>query len=194
MTTKMIIKNQDGATIVEFAIIAPLLFLLIFGIIEFSLLLFNKHVITNSSREGARAGIVARENRFVDSSGNLTDDIQWDGKTVDSTVNDWIANHLVTFGGTGVPHVDINIVNDDPSIPGPPLCDQYTEFYALNNNFYSECVESVPCVPCLGYRCCLKITVSYDYHFLVFPNLMELIRGNITDKITLQAETVMLME
>lgn len=192
MTTKMIIKNQDGATIVEFAIIAPLLFLLIFGIIEFSLLLFNKHVITNSSREGARAGIVARENRFVDSSGNLTDDIQWDGKTVDSTVNDWIANHLVTFGGTGVPLVDIKIVDDDPLIPGPEPCDSSTIFYLLNDPIFDP--DTGTRVPCLGYRCCLKITVSYDYHFLVFPNLMELIRGNITDKITLQAETVMLME
>jgi len=189
MTTKMIIKNQDGVTIVEFAIIAPLLFLLIFGIIEFSLLLFNKHVITNSSREGARAGIVARENRFVDSNGNLIDDIHWDGKNVVNTVNDWIANNLVTFGGTGVPLVDIEIVDDDPSIPGPEPCDSSTTFYTLGD-FYSN----GGAVPCLGYRCCLKITVSYDYHFLVFPNLMELIRGNITDNITLQAETVMLME
>ena len=37
MITKMIIKNQDGATVVEFALIAPLLFLLIFGMIEFVL-------------------------------------------------------------------------------------------------------------------------------------------------------------
>ena len=191
MTTKMIIKNQDGATIVEFAIIVPLLFLLIFGIIEFSLLLFNKHVITNSSREGARAGIVARENRFVDSSGDLTDDIQWDGKTVDSTVNDWIANHLVTFGGTGVPQIDIEVVDDDPSIPGPEPCGS-ASFYLLNDPIFDP--DTGTGVPCLGYRCCLKITVSYDYHFLVFPNLMELIRGNITDNITLQAETVMLME
>ena len=54
------LKNQNGATAVEFAVILPLLLLLIFGIIEFGLLLFNRHVITNSVREAARAGIVVR--------------------------------------------------------------------------------------------------------------------------------------
>ena len=52
--------NQKGAAIVEFAIILPLLLLLIFGMIEFSLLMYNKAMITNASREGARRGIVYR--------------------------------------------------------------------------------------------------------------------------------------
>jgi hypothetical protein len=38
--------------------ILPVLLLLIFGIIEFSVLLYNKAVLTNASREGARAGVV----------------------------------------------------------------------------------------------------------------------------------------
>jgi Flp pilus assembly protein TadG len=42
---------------VEFAIILPLLVTLVFGIIDVGLLLYNKQVITNASREGARAGI-----------------------------------------------------------------------------------------------------------------------------------------
>ena len=53
-----IIRCQRGAAAVEFAIIAPLLFTIIFGIIEFSLLFYDKAVITNASREGARFGIV----------------------------------------------------------------------------------------------------------------------------------------
>jgi Flp pilus assembly protein TadG len=35
----------------------PLVFVILFGIIDFGLLLYNKAVITNGSREGARAGI-----------------------------------------------------------------------------------------------------------------------------------------
>ena len=52
------LKDEHGASAVEFAIILPLLFVLMFGIIEFSLLMYNKAMITNASREGARAGIV----------------------------------------------------------------------------------------------------------------------------------------
>jgi Flp pilus assembly protein TadG len=49
--------GQKGAAAVEFAIILPLLLTLVFGIIDIGLLLYNKQVITNASREGARAGI-----------------------------------------------------------------------------------------------------------------------------------------
>jgi Flp pilus assembly protein TadG len=49
--------GQKGAAAVEFAIILPLLVMIVFGIIDVGLLLYNKQVITNASREGARAGI-----------------------------------------------------------------------------------------------------------------------------------------
>lgn len=53
-------KNQHGAAAVEFALILPLLLGLLVGGIDLSLALYDKAVITNASREGARAGIVAR--------------------------------------------------------------------------------------------------------------------------------------
>jgi hypothetical protein len=51
-------RNQRGASAVEFALILPLLICVLMGIVEFGLLMYNKAVITNASREGARAGIV----------------------------------------------------------------------------------------------------------------------------------------
>jgi hypothetical protein len=54
----MHLKREDGAAAIEFALVLPILILLLFGIIEFALALYNKEVITNASREGARAGIV----------------------------------------------------------------------------------------------------------------------------------------
>jgi Flp pilus assembly protein TadG len=53
----MLRHDQKGAALIEFAIVLPLLLLLVFGIIEFGVLLYNKQVITNASREGARAAI-----------------------------------------------------------------------------------------------------------------------------------------
>ena len=52
------IAKQDGASAIEFAIILPLLLIVLFGIIEFSILLYDKAMITNASREGARVGVV----------------------------------------------------------------------------------------------------------------------------------------
>jgi len=40
------------------ALVLPLLLLLVFGIAEFGIALYRQEVLTNASREGARAGIV----------------------------------------------------------------------------------------------------------------------------------------
>lgn len=51
-------NNDDGASAVEFAIVLPLFLLFIFGIIEFGIIMYDKAMITNASREGARIGIL----------------------------------------------------------------------------------------------------------------------------------------
>ncbi|WP_179403322.1 TadE/TadG family type IV pilus assembly protein [Burkholderia guangdongensis] len=51
-------RRETGAAVVEFAIVLPLLLLLFFGIVEFGLMLYDKAVITNASREAARAAVV----------------------------------------------------------------------------------------------------------------------------------------
>ena len=51
---KNLLKSNRGAVLVEFAIIAPLLFVILFGIIEFGAVLYNQAVITNASREASR--------------------------------------------------------------------------------------------------------------------------------------------
>ena len=53
------LQNNRGVAAVELAICLPILILLVCGSIEFGLLFYNQQVITNASREGARAGIVA---------------------------------------------------------------------------------------------------------------------------------------
>lgn len=55
------LRYQQGSEVVEFAITSALLFLILFGIIEFSVALFDKATLTNASREGARVGILFRD-------------------------------------------------------------------------------------------------------------------------------------
>lgn len=54
------IKSEKGATLIEFVLVLPLLVLFLFAIIEFSVLMYDKAVITLGSREGARAAVVWR--------------------------------------------------------------------------------------------------------------------------------------
>ena len=86
----MRVRNEDGGSAVEFAIVCPLLFIVLFGIIEFAVLLYDKATITNASREGARAGIVFN----FDPSGptRITDE------EIRTVVGNYCATHLISFG------------------------------------------------------------------------------------------------
>ncbi len=87
------LKDSKGASAVEFALVLPILVVLVFGIIEFSLVLYDKAMITNASREGARAGIVFRTDPVIGNYSPLTN------SEVESIVNQYLSNHLITFGG-----------------------------------------------------------------------------------------------
>lgn len=49
-------KNTSGATIIEFAVVSPLLFLLLAGIIELGLILFTTSAMEGATNIGARIG------------------------------------------------------------------------------------------------------------------------------------------
>ncbi len=51
-------KQRRGAAAVEFAIVAPIFFLLVFGMIEYGRMVMVQQVLTNASREGARIGVL----------------------------------------------------------------------------------------------------------------------------------------
>lgn len=82
------IRNQKGAALVEFAIVLPLLLVLVFGMIEFSIMFYDKAVITNAGREGARAGIVYDFPARI-STGDI-----------ETIVGNYCSGRLITFGST----------------------------------------------------------------------------------------------
>lgn len=51
-------RNRRGAAAVEFAIVAPIFFLMVFGMIEFGRVVMVQQIITNASREGARLAVL----------------------------------------------------------------------------------------------------------------------------------------
>jgi Flp pilus assembly protein TadG len=81
------INNQNGASMVEFALVLPVLLLLIFGMIEFSVMLYDKAMLTNASREGARLGIL------YDYPDRITTG------EMNTTVDNYLQNHLISLGG-----------------------------------------------------------------------------------------------
>jgi len=86
-------SRERGGTAVEVAIILPVLVLIIFGIIEFGLLLYDQQVVTNASREGARAGIVQADPRPGLAA-------------INSVVNSYTTGYLISLG-TASPAVSL---------------------------------------------------------------------------------------
>lgn len=88
------LRKQEGAEVVEFAICSTLLFLILFGIIEFSVALFDKATLTNASREGARTGILFRSGSRSIAANTAEDEI------IDQAIQDYAADYLISLGGT----------------------------------------------------------------------------------------------
>jgi Flp pilus assembly protein TadG len=103
----MFAKDENGGTLSEFAIIAPFLFLLLFGIIEFGVLLHDRAIIINASREGARAGIVFSHPNPVSEA------------EIRQVVTNYCGTYLISFGSSTPPILDIDV--DPGFVSGDPL-------------------------------------------------------------------------
>ena len=55
---KRLVREQQGAAALEFALVAPLFLILMFGVLDFGLAMYAKGLITHASQEGARYGTV----------------------------------------------------------------------------------------------------------------------------------------
>jgi len=87
---KLRCKNQEGASLVEFSLLAPLFVVLLFGLVEFGLSIYSKGVLTNASREGARFGVVYTTPRKT--TGEITVRVQ---------------DYLTKSGFTGTPTINV---------------------------------------------------------------------------------------
>jgi Flp pilus assembly protein TadG len=90
------LESQNGTALVEFALIALLLFSLLFAIIEFGVYMYNRQVITNASREGARAGIVYKDPIVTEDQ-------------IRQEVKRYCQNNLVTFGDANEPRTEADV-------------------------------------------------------------------------------------
>ena len=97
-------SRTEGVATVEFAVLCPLLLLIIGGILDFGHAWYIREVITNASREGARYGVSFQVDNIAQriSPSGLSPSIQ------DYVINNYISKTLVsslspnvTGGGAG---------------------------------------------------------------------------------------------
>lgn len=103
-------KSSRGQVIIEFAFIVVLLFILILGIVEFGIILYDKSILTDACREGARAGVVFRADSSTFAYDPLTE------AEIRTVIDNYVQNRLVTFGAPFNATTDVIIAWD----PYPP--------------------------------------------------------------------------
>jgi Flp pilus assembly protein TadG len=96
---------QQGAAAVEFALVLPILLLVFFGMVELSLALYDKAILTNASREGARAGIVLSSPKMTDAQ-------------IRAVVLNYTNGSLISLGTTTAPTVTVE-QSTPASFPNP---------------------------------------------------------------------------
>jgi Flp pilus assembly protein TadG len=99
------LRQQKGAAAVEFALILPILLLVFFGMIELSLALYDKAILTNASREGARAGIVLSSPKMTEAQ-------------IRDVVLNYTDGALISLGSTTAPTVTIE-QSSQANFPNP---------------------------------------------------------------------------
>jgi len=114
-------KSQKGSVLVEFALILPVFMLLLFGVISFSVALYDKTVLTMATREGARAGA-----KYV--AGKTNDERGVIGRTTAATA---CQNSLISFGADMNPTFNYSINGDILTVSTSNV--PYTGLYVFSN-------------------------------------------------------------
>lgn len=135
-------EHQKGLSLVELAIVISLLFLLIFGIIEFGFIMYNQQVISNAAREGARLGVVARPPDETTTSGVVVYKIT--SPEIIDLVKKYAENNIVTFGPKNF-SVQVKFY---PSLEGTEISGQ---------------------TRCENFKELLEVVVKYEYRFIFLP-------------------------
>lgn len=141
-----LLKGQRGAVAIEFALVLIFILLpLLIGIIEFGILFYNKAMITNASREGARTGIVSA----INPDDPDDDTYHPDDSAITGKVDQYLQTFLITFGGSNSPGTDIKryLRGTDPPTEiayGAETAGDY-----------------------------LRVEVTYTYDFLVLPRFVS---------------------
>ncbi|WP_179400911.1 TadE/TadG family type IV pilus assembly protein [Burkholderia guangdongensis] len=99
-------RDERGVVALEFVLVFPFFMLLLFGIVDTSLILCDKAVLTNASREAARAGVVVHVPPLSSTA-------------IANVALAYAQNNLVTGGIASAPTVSVS--QPDGTSSGSPL-------------------------------------------------------------------------
>ena len=108
-------KSNQGQTMVEFAFIVVPLLVLVLGIMEFGILLYDKAVLTDACQEAARAAVMFRADSTEFAYTPMTE------AEIKTIVGNYAQNRLLTFGDPFDASTDVAVAWDPAPTHGSML-------------------------------------------------------------------------
>ncbi|WP_340123221.1 TadE/TadG family type IV pilus assembly protein [Methylobacter svalbardensis] len=169
-------KFETGAALIEFAIIVPLLLLLVVGISEFGFAFYHLNILNKSVQDGARY--------FSDSSKARNGDIDMPIDTNPATNGTNINNtkNLVIYGNINIPSPCTS--STMPPCPLMPTAGNYTPLPTVTSPDANH----------------IMVTATYNHNLMtndLLSNLMKLVSGgnsSVGSDIPLTASSVLRVE
>src|SRR6188474_2435216 len=106
--TRRFLRRTKGAAIIEFALVVPILFLLVWGIISFSRAYQRLNALSSALREGAR---VASTLDSLVSLGSRRTQVRTAVRSFSGALGYPVDTSLVTVNAAGGVQVSVNVVN-----------------------------------------------------------------------------------
>lgn len=97
--------GESGQALVEFAIVAPMLLLLVLGIVDFGRAFYTYHVMIDAAREGARVAVIANPTTTQDTVMKRINTLLYNAGMDTAQSSALGAQKTITgfHGGTGTP-------------------------------------------------------------------------------------------
>jgi Flp pilus assembly protein TadG len=103
MQLKNTIKNERGQTMVEFALVLPILLVLLFGIIQFGIIFNNYVALTDAARAASRKGAVSR------SASNPKFECEDTGRRAGANLKNWGTDFVLTCSSSWTIGSDVTV-------------------------------------------------------------------------------------
>ncbi|MDB4285489.1 pilus assembly protein [bacterium] len=168
----MKLARQDGAAAVEFAIISILLFMLLFGIIEMSIALYDNAKVADAARTGVRSAANYKVDPDTEIYEHLPSTDPGGGLDICSIVEEEM-KLAITFGSTTSPLPCGSTLQGSGDAIQVIWCTDPTD--CANSQVPEANVDGYS----LGIPLYVEVTVRYGYDFLVLPGFIPILGDSI---------------
>ncbi|OUR79844.1 hypothetical protein A9Q83_02520 [Alphaproteobacteria bacterium 46_93_T64] len=152
------IRNQDGTTAVELALISPVLALILFGIIELSVAMFVNTVVEGGLRDASRVGLTGLEVGVGSREQTIADIVNGASLgMVNLTPTDISSKIYPSFGDIGMPEPYSDENGDGSFTDGEPFDD-------INGN--GDWDDDMGAAGLGGPGEIVLYTITYNWNFL----------------------------